>query len=98
MLTCLLTGAPAALPCRRPQVYLASASPPVRFPNVYGVDMPTRSEFVAHGLTEDEICKVGALAPPPAPYVVQRTWRQQIRGAGDAACRHPACSPRAVSI
>jgi amidophosphoribosyltransferase len=40
------------------KVYLASASPPVRYPNVYGVDMPTRSEFVAHGLTEDEICKV----------------------------------------
>lgn len=40
------------------KVYLASASPPVRYPNVYGVDMPTRSEFVAHGLTEEEICKV----------------------------------------
>ncbi|PSC75748.1 Amidophosphoribosyltransferase [Micractinium conductrix] len=40
------------------KVYLASASPPVRYPNVYGVDMPTRSEFVAHGLSEDEICKV----------------------------------------
>lgn len=39
------------------KVYLASASPPVRYPNVYGVDMPTRSEFVAHGLTEDEICE-----------------------------------------
>lgn len=40
------------------KVYLASASPPVRNPNVYGVDMPSRKEFVAHGLTEDEICKV----------------------------------------
>lgn len=50
-------------------MYLASASPPVRFPNVYGVDMPTRSEFVAHGLTEDEICKVGALPPPATPAV-----------------------------
>ena len=40
------------------QVYLASASPPVRFPNVYGVDMPTRKEFVAADLTEPEICKV----------------------------------------
>lgn len=39
------------------QVYLASASPPVRYPNVYGVDMPTRNEFVAHDLTEEEICK-----------------------------------------
>ncbi len=40
------------------QVYLASASPPVRYPNVYGVDMPTRKEFVAYDLTEDDICKV----------------------------------------
>lgn len=40
------------------KVYLASASPPVKYPNVYGVDMPTRKEFVAHGLDEDQICKV----------------------------------------
>lgn len=38
------------------QVYLASASPPVRYPNVYGVDMPTRHEFVAYNKTEEEIC------------------------------------------
>lgn len=37
-------------------MYLASASPPVRYPNVYGVDMPTRREFVAYGKTEEEIC------------------------------------------
>ncbi len=36
-------------------VYLASAAPPVRFPNVYGIDMPTREELVAHGRTIDEI-------------------------------------------
>uniref|UniRef100_A0A383VKF7 Amidophosphoribosyltransferase n=2 Tax=Tetradesmus obliquus TaxID=3088 RepID=A0A383VKF7_TETOB len=40
------------------KVYLASSAPPVRFPNVYGVDMPNRKEFVAHGLTEEEICNV----------------------------------------
>lgn len=40
------------------KVYLASASPPVRYPNVYGVDMPTRQEFVAHDLTEAQICEV----------------------------------------
>ncbi|KAK9838399.1 hypothetical protein WJX84_005626, partial [Apatococcus fuscideae] len=37
------------------KVYLASASPPVRFPNVYGVDLPTRREFVACDLSEDQI-------------------------------------------
>ena len=39
-------------------MYLASASPPVRHPNVYGVDMPTRKEFVACDLTEEEIRSV----------------------------------------
>ncbi|MBX9682772.1 MAG: amidophosphoribosyltransferase [Hyphomicrobium sp.] len=33
------------------KVYFASAAPPVRFPNVYGIDMPTVSELVAHGRT-----------------------------------------------
>lgn len=42
--------------CLHLQVYLASASPPVRFPNVYGVDMPVRKEFVASDKTEEEIC------------------------------------------
>ncbi|ESS14948.1 MAG: amidophosphoribosyltransferase [Burkholderiales bacterium] len=40
------------------KVYLASAAPPVRFPNVYGIDMPSPEELVAHGKTVDEICKV----------------------------------------
>ncbi|MCZ2103473.1 MAG: amidophosphoribosyltransferase [Burkholderiales bacterium] len=37
------------------KVYLASAAPPVRYPNVYGIDMPTRSELIAHGRTVEEI-------------------------------------------
>ena len=37
------------------KVYLASAAPPVRYPNVYGIDMPTPSELIAHGRTVDEI-------------------------------------------
>ncbi len=37
------------------KVYLASAAPPVRFPNVYGIDMPTPHELVAHDRTIDEI-------------------------------------------
>lgn len=37
------------------KVYMASAAPPVRYPNVYGIDMPAASEFVAHNLSVDEI-------------------------------------------
>ncbi|NBX41304.1 MAG: amidophosphoribosyltransferase, partial [Gammaproteobacteria bacterium] len=37
------------------KVYFASAAPPVRFPNVYGIDMPAASELVAAGRTEDEV-------------------------------------------
>ncbi|MEO6363797.1 MAG: amidophosphoribosyltransferase [Caldimonas sp.] len=37
------------------KVYLASAAPPVRFPNVYGIDMPTKSELVAHDRSIEEI-------------------------------------------
>jgi amidophosphoribosyltransferase len=37
------------------KVYLASAAPPVRYPNVYGIDMPSSEELVAHGRTEQEI-------------------------------------------
>ena len=40
------------------RVYFASAAPPVRCPNVYGIDMPTASELVAHGRTEEEIGEV----------------------------------------
>ena len=42
-------------------VVFASAAPPVRFPNVYGIDMPTRRELIAHGRSDDEICEaIGA--------------------------------------
>lgn len=40
------------------KVYIASASPPVRFPNVYGIDMPSAEELIAHNRTEEEICKI----------------------------------------
>jgi amidophosphoribosyltransferase len=43
------------------KVYFASAAPPVRFPNVYGIDMPSRDELLATGRSDEEICQeIGA--------------------------------------
>lgn len=43
------------------KVYFASASPPVRFANVYGIDMPTRAELIAAFRSDEEICReIGA--------------------------------------
>ncbi|GGP18659.1 amidophosphoribosyltransferase [Silvimonas iriomotensis] len=43
------------------KVYLASAAPPVKFPHVYGIDMPTRAELIATGRTDAQIAEeVGA--------------------------------------
>jgi amidophosphoribosyltransferase len=39
------------------KVYFASAAPPVKFPNVYGIDMPTRKELIATGRSDAEICR-----------------------------------------
>ncbi len=38
-------------------VFFASAAPPVLFPNVYGIDMPTRDELIAYGRSNEEICR-----------------------------------------
>ena len=37
------------------KVYLASAAPPVRYPNVYGIDMPSSEELVAFGRSAEEV-------------------------------------------
>jgi len=43
------------------KVYFASAAPAVKYPNVYGIDMPTTSELIAHGRSDEEVCKeIGA--------------------------------------
>jgi len=43
------------------KVYFASAAPPVIYPNVYGIDMPTVKELIAHGRSHEEICReIGA--------------------------------------
>jgi amidophosphoribosyltransferase len=43
------------------KVFFASAAPPVRFPNVYGIDMPTRAELIAAHRSEDDVAReIGA--------------------------------------
>jgi amidophosphoribosyltransferase len=43
------------------KVYFASAAPPVRYPNVYGIDMPASDELIAYNRTEEEVCReIGA--------------------------------------
>lgn len=38
------------------KVYFSSASPPIRYPNVYGIDMPSAGELIAHGRDIAEVC------------------------------------------
>ncbi len=58
------------------KVYFASAAPPVRYPNVYGIDMPAVDELVAHSRTEDEVAReIGA----------DRLFFQDLKDLTDAA-------------
>ncbi|MEL0027070.1 MAG: amidophosphoribosyltransferase [Perlucidibaca sp.] len=40
------------------RVYFASAAPAVKYPNVYGIDMPAKSELIAHGRSDQEVCEL----------------------------------------
>jgi amidophosphoribosyltransferase len=43
------------------KVYFASAAPPVRYQNVYGIDMPVVGELIAHNRTEEQVAEtIGA--------------------------------------
>jgi len=43
------------------KVFFASAAPPVIHPNVYGIDMPAKTEYIAHGRTQEQVSeKIGA--------------------------------------
>jgi amidophosphoribosyltransferase len=60
------------------KVYFASAAPPVRFPHVYGIDMPAASELVASGRTEEEVARLIG-----ADWLVYQDLNDLV-----AACRH----------
>ncbi len=59
------------------KVYFASAAPPVRYPNVYGIDMPTRGELIAHGRSDDEICR--AIQADALVYQGVEAMKQSMR-------------------
>ena len=43
------------------KVYFASASPPIRFPNIYGIDMPSKKDLIANEKNTAEVCEaIGA--------------------------------------
>ena len=72
------------------RVYFASASPPVRYPNVYGIDMPAASELVAANRTEEEVGKlIGAdwLIYQDLPDLIEAVSHDNAEVAGfDASC------------
>ncbi|KAH8923927.1 Amidophosphoribosyltransferase [Atractiella rhizophila] len=60
------------------RVYFASCAPPIRFSNVYGIDMPSRRELVAHGRSNQEISKaIGA------DLVVFQTLDDLVKSCGE---------------
>ncbi|MEE9355638.1 MAG: amidophosphoribosyltransferase [Methylococcaceae bacterium] len=67
------------------KVYFASAAPPVRYPNVYGIDMPAANELIAHNKTEEEVCQaIGA------DWIIYQTLEDLIEavGQGNPAIKH----------
>ncbi|WP_348995102.1 amidophosphoribosyltransferase [Achromobacter sp. HNDS-1] len=59
------------------KVYFASAAPPVRFPNVYGIDMPTQSELIATGRSDEEIAR--AIGADSLVYQDPHDMQQAVR-------------------
>ncbi|MEP7208414.1 MAG: amidophosphoribosyltransferase [Casimicrobiaceae bacterium] len=64
------------------KVYFASASPPVRYPNVYGIDMPNQRELVATGRTEAEIAR--EIDADLLVYQELEALKRAVRGANPA--------------
>jgi hypothetical protein len=65
------------------KVFFASAAPPVRFPNVYGIDMPTRSELIAHARDDEQIRE--AIGADALVYQSIDAMKQAVLDAGTHA-------------
>ena len=79
------------------KVYFASAAPPVRFPNVYGIDMPAASELVAAGRSVEEVARADrrGLAHLPGPRRSRR--RLPSRRCAGRPSSIPPASPASTS-
>ncbi|WP_019626716.1 amidophosphoribosyltransferase [Thioalkalivibrio sp. ALJT] len=71
------------------KVYFASAAPPVRYPNVYGIDMPAAEELIAHGRDEAEVCE--AIAADRLIYQDLEDLQKAVRR-GNKNIQHFDCS------
>ena len=72
-------------------VYFASAAPPVRYPNVYGIDMPATSELVAADRTDEEVAKLIG-----ADWLIYQDLDDLVRACLHHDCAHPGVRrPRA---
>ena len=60
------------------KVFMAVASPPVRYPNVYGIDMPAASEFLAHNRTERQVAKAIGV-----DWLIYQTLDDLVAAAGE---------------
>jgi amidophosphoribosyltransferase len=67
------------------KVFFASAAPPVRFPNVYGIDMPTRAELIAAHKTEEEVAR--ELGADALIYQDLEALKEAVRRANPALAR-----------
>jgi amidophosphoribosyltransferase len=71
------------------KVYFASAAPPVRFPNVYGIDMPSPTEFVAHNCNIDQIAEelgVDKLFYQELPDLIEAVNHHEKVSSFDTSC------------
>lgn len=72
------------------RVYLASAAPPVRYPNVYGIDMPSSRELIAHGRSVEEVAEL-----INADWLVYQDLDELVRCSGEG---NPAVSTFECSV
>ncbi len=72
------------------KVYLASASPPLRWPDLYGIDLPTTEEYVAHNRTIEQIQEV--LGADLLIYQDLEDLIEAVTRRGDLRFTHPHCA------